>query len=503
MRLEPRQNLSSASNVEAAIGPKAAAVFVVVFFALVLVPVVAMPFVREDVSAEKRELAPAPALVVDGKPNLNVLSQTGDYVADHFAFRGTLVDLDATLKQRLFMTSATDNVVVGRDGWLYYAGTLNDYQRRNQMSDHELRNIAANLSLVQEYVTAQGKGFVLAIAPNKNTLYPERMPFYEVPGEGQSNLERLLPLLAERQINSCDLTSAFQERDGVLYYERDSHWNGEGALLVYRALTAALPSDHIPYDEGEAQSHDHIGDVDAMLHPRTAQPEDDVRPLAADAWRFVNEATSVEDDRIQTAATSEAANGTLMMYRDSFGNNLLPYFAGAYSQATFSKLVPYDMGLSAIAEANDVIVERAERHIDLFATQPPYMPSPERVLAAEGEPRPGATSVRLSTNGPYFVVEGTLDEACAGETDSIFVEVAGPDGERRVVEAFRVSAAQESTADFEGDAQASEGEAAIVGDWGYRAFVRLDERGASAFSNVRILVGSPDSAAEVAHVAVG
>lgn len=478
-------------------------VFVVAFFVLVLAPLVAMPFVHEDVSSEKRELAPAPSLTVDGKPNLNVLSETGDYFADHFAFRGTLVDLDATLKQRLFMTSATDNVVVGQDGWLYYAGTLNDYQRRNHMSDHELHNIAANLALVQEYVTGQGKGFALAIAPNKNTLYPERMPYYEMSVEGESNLQRLMPMLADRQINACDLTALFNEQDKVLYYARDSHWNGEGALLVYRAIGSALPSEHIPYDENDMYGLGHVGDVDAMLHPQTARPEDDVRPTAADAWTYTNDASSVEDDRIQTSSSAEGANGTLMMYRDSFGNNLLPYFAGAYSQATFSKLVPYDMGLSALADAQDVVIERAERHIDLFATRPPYMPAPERSIAAESEARPGSTTVRLSKNGPYFVVEGTLDETGAGENDAVFVETTSPEGDRRVFEAFRVSAAQDATQDFEGDGVAAEEEPTIQGDWGYRAFVRMDERGTAAFADVRVLVGSQESAAEVAHVTVG
>ena len=578
-------------------GRVASVAFVVAFFALVLVPLVGMPFVSDDASAEKRELAPAPSLTKDGAPNLNVLSDAGDYFADHFAFRGALVDLDATLKQRLFMTSSTSNVVVGSDGWLYYAGTLNDYQRRNRMSDHELENVATNVALMQEYVTGQGKGFAFAVAPNKNTLYPQNMPYYELAGEGEGNLERLMPLLAARGVRTCDLVTAFQEQDEVLYYERDSHWNGAGALLAYRNIAPllstqltgfedggqladvgadgeeavaaagdggqaeALPGDGqladvgagggqaeapadgeesevIAADGGQAEAlpgdgqlvavgtdggqaaaagdggqaeapagdgrtlATHVGDVDAMLHPATVEPEDDPHWAAADAWDFANEATSVEDDKVLTVSTAPDAAGTLVMYRDSFGNNLLPYFASAYAQATFTKLVPYDMGVQAIAAADDVVVERTERHLDFFATSPPYLPSPARAIEAEAEPRQGSTSVRLSTNGPYFVVEGSLDEACAGPEDAIYVEVTEADGTRRVVEAFHVSEESAVTADFEGEKDGA-AESVIVGDWGYRAYLGMDERGASAFRAVRVLVGSVQQAAQVAHVTVG
>ena len=475
--------------------------FVVAFFAMVLVPLACMPFVHEDVSAEKRELAPAPRLTVDGTPNIAVLQEAGDYFADHFAFRGTLVDLDATLKQRLLLTSATDNVVVGTDGWLYYAGTLNDYQRRNSMSDHELLNIASNLSLMQEYVLGQGKGFALAIAPNKNSLYPQHMPYYEIAGQGDRNLERLMPMLVERGIQTVDLEDTFGNQDEVLYFARDSHWNAKGALLVYRSITPFLTVPAQPYDE-EAVDSGHTGDVDAMLHPNTARPEADLHWAATDAYAFANDATSTENDSIETTSTREGSTGTLVMYRDSFGNNLIPYFAGAYAKGSFSKLVPYNMGASVIAQANDVVVERAERHIDLFATKPPYMPAPGREIVARGEPRTGETGISLSTNGPYFVVEGTIDEGCAEMGDSIFVELVGTDGAARTVEAFHVSQETEGTQDFEGDTAQQE-DAKIRGDWGYRAYVSMDDRGAAAFSEVHVLVGKPELAFEVARVTVG
>ena len=497
MGMAPK-HLKEAARQETDVNRTMALVFVVGFFVLALAPLVFMPFVQEDVSAEKRELAAAPSIVVDGRPNINVLSDTGDYFVDHFAFRGALVDLDATIKQRLFMTSSTKNVVVGNDGWLYYAGTLNDYQRRNEMSEHELRNIVANVGLMQEYVMGRGKGFVFAIAPNKNTLYPQHMPYYEMAVTSPSNLDRVMPMLMERGIQAVDLREAFAARDDVLYYARDSHWNSEGALLVYRLLSSKLLSSSAPYPDQSEGTSGHVGDVDAMLHPQTAQPEDDPHWPLADSFSFSTEGvTSVEADNFTTMGSAPGANGRLVMYRDSFGNNLLPYFASAYQQAKCTKLVPYDMGPSTMAEADDVVVERAERHLDLFATKPPYLPSPQRSIESLGDPRGGATDVHVSKNGPYLVVEGTIDSACASEEDGIFVELTDVDGVPTSFEAFHVSEENDATEDSEGQKD-TQNESVTRGDWGYRALVLLDERGPSKYASVRILVGSVGQVHEVA-----
>ena len=479
-------------------------IFIAIFFAIVLVPLVCVPLVSGDVSAEKRELAPAPSLVVDGRPNVNVLQEAGEWFDDHFAFRGLLVDADATLKERIFMTSATENVVVGSNGWLYYAGTLNDWQRRYEMSEHALKNAAHNLALMQEWLEGQGKGFAFCIAPNKNSLYPQNMPFYEMAGEGKSNLDRLVPLLANEGVRYVDLRSAFEAQDKVLYYARDSHWNGEGALLAYREIAKVLPTALPAFEGEEMRAATHKGDVDQMLHPQSAAEEHDVALPSASAYTIANEATGVEDNTIKTTSSlGETADAALMMYRDSFGNNLLPYFAASYRDATFSKLVPYDMGPAAIRGANDVVVERAERHMDLFATNPPYMPSPVRELAepvGQSERGSQGATAHVSANGPYLVVEGTVGEGLVSEDAPLYVDLTFGNT-RGAVEAFRISEARAANADSEASGDnGSESTPTIVGDWGYRAYFYVGSPDVASVSRVRVLAGDTSAPLQLADV---
>ena len=68
-------------------------------------------------------------------------------------------------------------MILGSDGWLYFSDTLPDYMGQG-MSDAELRYLANDLALMQEYIESQGKQFAFTIAPNKNSIYPEHMPDY-------------------------------------------------------------------------------------------------------------------------------------------------------------------------------------------------------------------------------------------------------------------------------------------------------------------------------------
>lgn len=462
-------------------------VFIGACMALLVAPLVFMPLSSGVVASEKRELAPLPELMADDSVNLNFLSEAGDYFCDHFAFRSLLVDMDATIKQVLFCTSSADDVVVGYDGWLYYAGTLNDYQRKNSLSDHALNNIACNVSLMQEYFTAQGKTFVLAIAPNKNELYPEHMPYYEIAGEGESNVERLLPLLRERGIVFADLHEAFRGQSEVLYFMRDSHWDDRGAILAYETIMRSIGREPVSFDEGSMMNDEHLGDIDAMLHPVFAEPEAQERSRAVDEYEVTNDATGVEDGYIITKAFSASTSSSLIMFRDSFGNNLMPPFASTYAQAVFTKLVPYDMGLQMTGFAQDVIVERTERHLAFFATDPPYMPAPERAVTGEGANRGGDTTVHMEESGSYVVVEGTLDSNVVGENERVLVQVMAAGGSLRTFEAFHVSEQSGGTEDFEGDA--SESDRRIEGDWGYRAYIPSDVTSLDSIAEVRILVG--------------
>ncbi|MBQ9005291.1 MAG: hypothetical protein IJ092_02835 [Atopobiaceae bacterium] len=433
-----------------------------------------MSFAATNESAEKKELAEPPSLLVDGSPNIFVLSDAGAYFNDHFAFRNELVDLNALLKQSLLMTSATDRVIVGSDGWLFYDGTRDDYQRTNLMSDRALFNAAHNVMIVQRFAESNGCTFALAIAPNKNTLYPDHMPYFLLAGTRQGNFDRFETIAREMGINLVDLKQPLSDASSILYYKMDSHWTNEGARIASEVLFDALGHAASSLEGTATHMIDHLGDVATMLRPLSSKPEADVEYEGAQAFTYLTGET-VEDNTIETTSTSDSSHGTLVAYRDSFGNALLPYLASEYKNAYFSKLMPYDMGLVVQKGADSVLMERAERHLSSLATTPPYLYSPraqDQVQEFETKLDSGGL-MTARINGPYLQIGGYVDDGLLEDDSTILLQVSVDGQAVGTYDCFLVSSQLEEVSDVAGAGEPGSDE--VVGDGGYRAFLQASQ----------------------------
>lgn len=167
-------------------------IFIAVFFIILLIPFVGMSVYHADLSIEKKHEEALPSLIRNGRINTGFFQGITDYVADHFAFRQEMITADARIKAGIFHSSANDKVIVGKNGWLFFQETMNDYQKRNLLSDREIHNCATVVRLIGQGVELQGAEFAFTVAPNKNTLYGKYMPDRFQTGSGEGNLEHLI-----------------------------------------------------------------------------------------------------------------------------------------------------------------------------------------------------------------------------------------------------------------------------------------------------------------------
>ena len=411
-------------------------IYIAAVLMLAAFPFVGMSVAASNETTENKELARFPRLRFDGTWNVRYLAQLGDYFEDHFAFRQELVAANALIRGRLLGVSASDQVLVGKDGWLYYTGTLDDYLGRNQMSEKGLANAVHNIGLMQQYVEDRGSRFLITIAPNKNSVYDSHMPSNYL-RSGENNHTRLTPLLKQAGIHYADLYEIFEESDECLYLQGDSHWNNKGALLVCRKLLDGLDREYdgSAYDSWEVRK-EHTGDLAEMLYSVAAKPEDNVYYDRIPIYAYVNDVEDTEEDWIETINPN--GQGRLLMFRDSFGNSMLPILANEFEYGYFSRLVPYNLGNLDKYHPEYVVVERVERRLSFFAEQPPVMEGPVRVLE---ELRAAATDTTVSVreDGSWYVVEGTLDPEYAQKDSRVYVSVRTQNGESVTYEAFLTS----------------------------------------------------------------
>ena len=418
---------------------KGAFVFIGLVFIILLIPFIGMTVWPTTETTENTPLAEIPSRYKEDQPNFYYLSDWGDYFEDRFAFRQHLVTANAKLYGTLFRQSTTDQVVMGKEGWLYYGGTLEDYQGKNLLTDRAWFCLVHNLKLMQEYVEGKGSRFLLTIAPNKNSLYGEYMPSRYLAGNTK-NIELLAEKLEEAGITYVDLYSLFRQQENPLYFKKDSHWNNQGAVLAYRAIFETMDKTHesylnVPY----SQQAVHIGDLEEMLYPLATKPEMDF--IYDKSWGFVCETDDYMEEWIETKHPKKKE--TLFMYRDSFGESLLPFMAEEFGQAYFSRLVPYHLTQIEQYRPDYVVIERVERRLSSFAEEAPVMPAPERenvsALASENQ-----MELKAEIQGSYFSVSGTIPSEFVQEDSEVYITLKNEDGESKTYQPFYLSGEEET-----------------------------------------------------------
>lgn len=386
-------------------------IYTAAFLGICLVPAICTPFVKADSSKEKRQLADFPSIKTeDNKLNFEFFDEFESYFSENFAFRQQLVNTDGRIKAALTHTSANDDVIVGKDGWLYYGETINDFLRIDTLSKAEINNIANNLRIINKYCENRGADFIFFSAPNKNTLYPENMPYNYVPSDNKSNLENLTSELSEDDF-FLDMKSELLGLNSptVLYHKTDTHWNNFGAYAAHTKLMNKLKKSSCGTGNGWYVAHDRLGDLAAMLYPA----EDAKDMQLHNDYEFTYEYTSRFRGLDDITITTSSVNGTgnLLMYRDSFGEAILPYMAEMFAEAEFSRAVPYN--LNKINEGDTVIIELVERNLGNLLKSAPVMEAPIEGLFDISAEKCGNSDVvmKIEENNGLTHIYGTLPES--------------------------------------------------------------------------------------------
>jgi alginate O-acetyltransferase complex protein AlgJ len=357
---------------------------VAALFALCLAaPLGALAFTwsRTTTLFEKRAMAPWPAfeLVASFPPAFERA------FADRFGGRDLLIHAHHASLLRIFGVSGLATVMPGRDGWLYWLGedgrSLNrHYRGTTPFPQADVDASVAELLRRREWLAARGIVYVVAVVPEKFTIYPEYLPGWVAPSGEPTPYDRTMSALhGHPELAFIDLRPALRsakERERV-YYRTDSHWNYNGAAVAYDAimrevarllppgrLPRVVPAPRPPYVAGTDY---YSGDLVTMLGLTHAIREDDVAPLGkvlADAPRRC--AQRVLPDPAPGVEVYECARGDLprtVVMRDSMAIPLIPMLAENFSRALFVSSRQLDPVLIEREKPDVVIEELVERSL--------------------------------------------------------------------------------------------------------------------------------------------
>lgn len=407
---------------------KKSVLFIVICMVLCLIPSVGMLFFPTTETTENKAMAEAPALLTeDGSLNKSFFSDFEDYFNEHIALRNFLVFADARVQTTVFQESNVSGVISGTNGWLYYSSTLDNYLGQNLMSNRELFNLAHNFSVIQEYLDERNIPFVLTIAPNKNTLYGENMPYYKSRIINSEHSARLLkPYLSQHGIQYLDLFELFETQEETLYLLRDSHWNNKGACLVYNAVMSSLELPHKTYSDTEPNIvKTENGDLNKMLYSFYGELEENYDYALPQNYTYANDADSVEDGWIIT--DNPSGSGKLLMFRDSFANTLIPFISNEFEAVYYSKGEPNALErYLETYEPDYVVIEKVERNISDYLENPPIITPPETEQPASFTISKTDTTMQIEScmnDVNYFKLSGDADLMRLDNESEILVSV--------------------------------------------------------------------------------
>ncbi len=342
-------------------------IFLTVFFVMLFIP---MSHINQNAVSKKenRKLAQYKSLIKNsGELNYNFGKDFDNWFNDRFYLKNLLYEINSltTICNKNWQTT---RVLKGDENWLFYKGenSIENYQNSNMFSENELVQITNYLTSINNYCKKRNKKFYFVIAPDKNKIYGEYYPqsIKKVNPDTDSRANQLKNHLQNNtDINVLYLYDTITEhkKENLLYYKTDTHWNHLGAYYGYSEIINTINKDFnnkLTTDKIESISYQEFsGDLNKML-PKILKTKKEQEPIikTQNENNYCKQTATVRD--IQSCSNKESQYN-LLMYRDSFTVNLIPYLSKDFKNSKY--IWKYDVDKDEINNNDIIILETVER----------------------------------------------------------------------------------------------------------------------------------------------
>lgn len=235
-------------------------------------------------------------------------------------------------------------VLIGQDGWMEYTGGINldDFQNSYPITDESVIQIARNIQLCTENAQKQGRIFLVLVAPNKASIYPDKLPSEIRPLADKSRLEKINNYLEQNNLPKIiDPTSALKlaREDYQVYFQTDTHWNSIGAYVAYTEIIKTL-SQYYPEVQafpikkiGVKQRDPAVMDLADLIQAKYIV-EADLVPVFQNAIVYNANLPDTYGFRGFSSISDKSAS-SLLMFGDSFGFTYLDDFLKMHFSRSF------------------------------------------------------------------------------------------------------------------------------------------------------------------------
>ena len=217
-------------------------IFIILFSLIIFsFPVMYLCGVSAGKNYENKVLSEAPKLDELITNYTGFADDFDDYFNDHFPLKSHLISLYSFPEYKLFKNSILPNTTsIGKDGWLFFEGdnTRSAVSGQRMLSETQLEKIYNGIMEKYQILSDLGKKYVIYLAAEKQTIYPEYDNLYHA---DYTLINQLIEYLNEKNcpvpfIYSKDYLLTKKTANNQLYFKYDTHWNHLGAYYGYQSV---------------------------------------------------------------------------------------------------------------------------------------------------------------------------------------------------------------------------------------------------------------------------
>ena len=370
-----------------------------------------------SIAREFRAPAPRPMRPLRGADWLQYPRAFDAWWSDAFGLRPTLIRWHNAVKLLGFGVSPTPELFVGPNQNLFTTthDSLGVYRGTKPMSARELWVWRHVLNARRQWCQERNIAFVYAIAPNKETVYPERVAA-RLDRVGPTRLDQLSQYMHSQGDDWwLDLSETMQRAkrecasEGEVYYRLGTHWNERGVLYAYRALIDAVaqqlpgvraqPREKFTLKESANQGDSWAG----RLYLEDVLKQEGLE-LSFDGHTQLQQ-LNPEQPQHTFAERPDSGLPRAVVVHDSFGELLRPILAEHFSRTTFLWSANFDPVLIERERPDVVIHLQVERALAGFLPSLSPLDTPARL---EREFEQSTTVLVDSRELERFEVDGGL-----------------------------------------------------------------------------------------------
>lgn len=287
------------------------------------------------------------------------------YFNDHFGFRKCLVQWNNRFRASLFKDNNTRDVLVGKNGWLFYTmgDAVDHYSGLLQFTPERLHDWQVLLEKRRDWLARRGIAFLFVVTPDKHTVYPEELPDWAVKVRPQTKLDQFVAYMHEHStVPILDLREVECNAKKIhpTYLKNDAHWNFFGSFVAYqelmRTLAAQLPGlEPLPLTSFTLTNQlESGGDLARFLGVSLVESNYFSLVPKPGLPQFTTKLSPPDYPKDPKFTNNPQAKGRVIIFHDSFAMGWIQFLGYHFNQVTY--LWRYDLDAAGIEREHPELV---------------------------------------------------------------------------------------------------------------------------------------------------